>query len=178
MTPSCFCFFRFLRCATDRRRFRKIAKFSEIDDGSLGRSRTPFARFWDPKNRVPGLLFRCFFEIGDFVKIVLPLWWEHDFQGSGPPKIGPGPGPQRRPKKTRSKTDVSRSPGPPRSAPGKSTVAREAHPAPRKFQKGVPGARISQFLGYVFRFVSVFFARGRSGRAPGPISDVFRSISG
>ena len=23
----------------------------------------------------------------DFVKIVLPLWWEHDFEGSDPPKI-------------------------------------------------------------------------------------------
>ena len=23
----------------------------------------------------------------DFVKIVLPLWWEHDFQGSEPPRI-------------------------------------------------------------------------------------------
>ena len=34
------------------------------------------------------LLFRCFFENGDFVKIVLPLWWEHNFQGSDLPKIG------------------------------------------------------------------------------------------
>ena len=25
----------------------------------------------------------------DFLKIVLPLWWEHDFEGSDPPKIGP-----------------------------------------------------------------------------------------
>ena len=28
-----------------------------------------------------------FFENGDFVKIVLPLWWEHSFQGLGLPKI-------------------------------------------------------------------------------------------
>ena len=35
------------------------------------------------------LRFRCFFENGDFLKIVLPLWWEHSFQGSDPPKIGP-----------------------------------------------------------------------------------------
>ena len=26
-------------------------------------------------------------ESRDFVKIVLPLWWEHDFQDSDPPKI-------------------------------------------------------------------------------------------
>ena len=35
------------------------------------------------------LLFRSFFENGDFLKIVLPLWREHSFAGSDPPKIGP-----------------------------------------------------------------------------------------
>ena len=28
-----------------------------------------------------------FFKNGDFVKIVLPLWWEHSFQGLDLPKI-------------------------------------------------------------------------------------------
>ena len=42
-----------------------------------------FGQFWVPfwikirENR----------ENGDFVKIVLPLWWEHSFQGSDPSKI-------------------------------------------------------------------------------------------
>ena len=40
-----------------------------------------------PKTGPRSLLFRCFFENGDFVKIVLPLWWEQHFQGSDPPKI-------------------------------------------------------------------------------------------
>ena len=49
-------------------------------------------RFWasfGPKTSLRRLLFRCFFENGDFVKIVLPLWWEQHFQGSDPPKISP-----------------------------------------------------------------------------------------
>ena len=58
-----------------------------------------FWRFWCLRRRFLAifglktgprrLLFRCFFENGDFVKIVLPLWWEHSFGGSDPPKIDP-----------------------------------------------------------------------------------------
>ena len=35
------------------------------------------------------MVFRCFSENGDFVKIELPLWREHNFEGSHPPKIDP-----------------------------------------------------------------------------------------
>ena len=46
--------------------------------------------FFGPSKTGPRrLLFRCFFENGDFLKIVLPLWREPNFQGSDPPKIGP-----------------------------------------------------------------------------------------
>ena len=48
--------------------------------------------FW-VKNRVKS-------ENGGFVKIVLPLWWEHSFQGSDLSKIEPGAekvGPERAP---------------------------------------------------------------------------------
>ena len=38
-------------------------------------------------NKKPSTFF-VFFKSGDFVKIVLPLRWEHNFQGSDPPKIG------------------------------------------------------------------------------------------
>ena len=58
-----------------------------------------FWRFWGLRRRFSAIfglktgprrpLFRCFFENGDFVKIVLPLWWEQHFQGSDLPKIGP-----------------------------------------------------------------------------------------
>ena len=50
--------------------------------GALGRQVGPGMTVWR-------LLFRCFFENGDFLKIVLSLWWEHSFQGSDRPKIGP-----------------------------------------------------------------------------------------
>ena len=56
-----------------------------------------FVDFWSPRRRFStilgpktgprGLLFRCFFKNGDFVEIVLPLWWEHSFQGLDLPKI-------------------------------------------------------------------------------------------
>ena len=51
---------------------------------------SPRRRFWTilgPKTGPRGLLFRCFFKNGDFVEIVLPLWWEHSFQGLDLPKI-------------------------------------------------------------------------------------------
>ena len=56
-----------------------------------------FVDFWSPRRRFStilgpktgprSLLFRCFCKNGDFVKIVLPLWWEHSFQGLDLPKI-------------------------------------------------------------------------------------------
>ena len=39
------------------------------------------------QNWSPQLIFSVFFQNGDFVKIVLPLWWEHSFQGLDHPKI-------------------------------------------------------------------------------------------
>ena len=48
-----------------------------------------FSSILGPKTAPRKLLFRCFFENVDFLKIVLPLWWEHSFQGSDPPKISP-----------------------------------------------------------------------------------------
>ena len=59
--------------------------------GNLGDFLSVRRRFSSILGRKTGpwrLRFRCFFENGDFVKIVLPLWWEHNFQGSDPPKIG------------------------------------------------------------------------------------------
>ena len=47
----------------------------------------PTPVIWGPKTDPRSLLFRCFFKNGDFVKIVLPLWWEHSFQGLDLPKI-------------------------------------------------------------------------------------------
>ena len=49
--------------------------------------RRRFSTILGPKTGPDSLLFRCFFENGDFVKIVLPLWWEHSFQGLDLPKI-------------------------------------------------------------------------------------------
>ena len=64
-----------------------------------------------PKTDPWRLLFWCFFENGDFLKIMLTPRWEHNFRGSDIPKNGPGtdskqqrqifglrPGPQNRQK--------------------------------------------------------------------------------
>ena len=57
--------------------------------GDFGSPRRRFLAIFGPKTGPRRLLFRCFFENVDFLKIVLPLWWEHSFQGSDPPKISP-----------------------------------------------------------------------------------------
>ena len=57
------------------------------DFGDFWSSRRRFSTILGPKTGPRSLLFRCFFKNGDFVKIVLPLWWEHSFQGLDLPKI-------------------------------------------------------------------------------------------
>ena len=66
---------------------QKSTFFTIVGDFGLPRQR--FLAIFGPKTDPRSLLFRCFFEKGDFVKIVLPLWWEHNFEGSDPPKIDP-----------------------------------------------------------------------------------------
>ena len=61
--------------------FRQFWRFLDL--------RRRFLTIFGSKTGSRRLLFRCFFENGDFVKIVLPLWWEHSFGGSDPPKIDP-----------------------------------------------------------------------------------------
>ena len=54
---------------------------------SFGRPGVDLQQFWVQK-QVPGAyFFSIFLKNGDFVKIVLPLWWEHSFQGLDLPKI-------------------------------------------------------------------------------------------
>ena len=51
--------------------------------------RRHFGTVLGPKTGPRSIDFRCFFEKRDFLKIVLPLWWEHNFEGSDAQKIGP-----------------------------------------------------------------------------------------
>ena len=69
---------------TERQKFIFFTMF-----GDFGTPRRRFLAIFGPKTGPRRLLFRCFFENGDFVKIVLPLWREHNFEGSDPPKIDP-----------------------------------------------------------------------------------------
>ena len=77
--------------------FFRMQKNGKKTDGQKIDFFRQFWRFWGLRRRFSAifglktgprrLLFRCFFENGDFVKIVLPLWWEQHFQGSDLPKI-------------------------------------------------------------------------------------------
>ena len=69
---------------TERQKFTVFPIFCDF-----GSPRRRLLAIFGPKTGPRRLLFRCFFENGDFVKIVLPLWWEHNFEGSDPPKIDP-----------------------------------------------------------------------------------------
>ena len=53
----------------------------------LCRPGVDFRRFGVPKQAPVAYFVGVFFKNGDFVKIVLPLWWEHSFQGLDLPKI-------------------------------------------------------------------------------------------
>ena len=90
--PIFFDFFRIEKNVekTNRQKSTFFALFCDF-----GSPRRQFLAVFGPKTAPRRLRFRCFFENGDFVKIVLPLWWEHNFQGSDPPKIGPESGSER-----------------------------------------------------------------------------------
>ena len=93
-----------------RERFVKNQLFSDVfeDFGPPRHSLSfIFARTTSPRS----LLFRALSENGDFVKIVLPLWWEHNFGGPDPPQIDPESDSEQRRKKKRRKSLLALSPG-------------------------------------------------------------------
>ena len=55
----------------------------------LGSPRRRFCAILGTKNVARRMFYRCFSENGDFVKIELPLWREHNFERPHPPKIDP-----------------------------------------------------------------------------------------
>ena len=90
---------------TERQKFTFFTIF-----GDFGSPRRRFLGIFGPKTGAQRLHFRCFFENGDFVKIVLPLWWEHSFRVSDPPKIDPDSDSERQRQEKTTKTasgDVS-----------------------------------------------------------------------
>ena len=92
---------------------------------SVESKKTPRRHFFailGPKTGPRRLLFRCFFENGDFVKIVLPLWREHNFEGSDPPKFGSGSDSEQRRQQTTIKIASGAASGRTFSAPGRFLV--------------------------------------------------------
>ena len=77
-----FFFVRILVAHLDDPKYHFFGKFVDFCS-----PRRRFSKIWGPKTGPGSLLFQCFLKNGDFVEIVLPLWWEHNFQGSDLPKI-------------------------------------------------------------------------------------------
>ena len=142
--------------------------------GAFGSPRRRFLAIFGTKTGPRRLLFRRFFENGDFVKIVLPLWREHNFQGSGPPKIGSESGSERHRREKSTKIASGAVSGRTFSFPGSFFVDFGVPAGSQKSLKTDPEAGISQLLGTVFCFFCVFFARARSGRVP----ERFRRLRG
>ena len=88
----------------------------------FGSPRGRFFAIFPPETGPRRLLFRCFFENGDFVKIVLPLWREHNFEGSDPPKFGSGSDSEQRRQQTTIKIASGAASGRTFSAPGRFLV--------------------------------------------------------
>ena len=83
-----------------------------------GRPGVDFWPFLLPKQVPGGYFFGVFFENGDFVKIVLPLWREHNFEGSDPPKFGSGSDSEQRRRQRTKKIASGVASGRTFSAPG------------------------------------------------------------
>ena len=83
-------FFQVFFACKKTHEFRELQKLVFFDNfGDFLPVRRRFSSILGRKTGPWRVCFRYFFENGDFLKIVLPLWWEHNFQGSDPPKIDP-----------------------------------------------------------------------------------------
>ena len=142
--------------------------------GDFGSPRRRFLAIFGPKTGPRRLLFRCFFENGDFVKIVLPLWWEHSFGGSDPPKIGPESDSERQRREKTTKIASGAVSGRTFSPPGPFFVDFGLPAGSPKSPKNHPGKKHKLSKCNRKSFFCVFFARARSGR----VLERFRRLRG
>ena len=142
-----------------------------------GRSGVGFWRFWRLRRQFSAifglktgsrrLLFRCFFENGDFVKIVLPLWWEHNFEGSDPPKIDSERDSERHRREKSTKIASGAVSGRTFSLPDPFFVDFGLPAGSQNDPKNAPGPNHQSFFCVRKSIFCIFFARARSGRLPG-----------
>ena len=146
--------------------FRKFWRFGVL--------RRRFLAIFALKTGPRRLLFRCFFENGDFVKIVLPLWWEHNFQGSDPPKIGPESDSERHRQENSTKIASGAVSGRTFSLPGSFLVDFGLPAGTQNIAKTSPGKK-ELWIFFVRKLIfCFFFVRARSERVP----ERFRSLRG
>ena len=131
--------------------------------------RRRFSSILDPKTGPRRLLFRCFFENGDFLKIVLPLWWEHSFQGSDPPKIGPETDSERQRREKTQKIGSGAVSGRTFSAPDPFLVDFGVPAGSQNRPKTAPEAWDRLFFDDTFPIFLRFLRSGVFRKAPGAI---------
>ena len=154
---------------TERQKTTFFAIFSDF-----GSPRRRFFVIFGPKTGPRRLLFRCFFENGDFVKIVLPLWWEHSFGGSDPPKIDPESDSERHRREKMMKIASGAVSGRTFSVPGPFFVDFGLPAGSQNRLQNRPRKKLYwNFSGRNLCFC-IFFAQARSGRVP----ERFRRLRG
>ena len=146
---------------TERQKFMFFANF-----GDFGWHRRRFLAIFGPKTGPRRLLFRCFFENGDFVKIVLPLWWEHNFEGSDLPKIDPESDSERHRREKSTKITSGAVSGRTFSLPRPFYVDFRIPAGSQNRPKTVPCKNYESAGARKNCFFRIFFARACSGRVP------------
>ena len=146
--------------------FRQFWRFLDL--------RRRFLTIFGPKTGSRRLLFRCFFENGDFVKIVLPLWWEHNFQGSDPPKIGSESDSERHRREKSTKIASGALSGRTFSLPGSFLVDFGLPAGTQNIAKTSPGKKELWIFGGRKLTFCFFFVRACSRRVP----ERFRRLRG
>ena len=109
------------------------------------------------------------FENDDFAKIMLPLWSEHNFEGSDPPKIGPESDSERRRQVKTTKTACGVVSGRTFSPLGSFFVDFGLPAGPQNRQKTAPKARSILFWKHTFLIFWRFLRSGVFRKGPGPI---------
>ena len=115
------------------------------------------------------IFFRGFGENGDFAKIVLPLWWEHNFGGSDLPKIGPESGSERHRREQSTKIASGAVSGRTFSLPGLFFVDFRVPAGSQNQPKTAPEAWDRLFFDDTFPIFLRFLRSGVFRKAPGAI---------
>ena len=134
----------------------------------------PFGPNTHPRRRI----FQHFLGNGALAKIVFPLWWKHNFEGSDPQKIGPESDSERHRQENTTKNASGAVSGRMFLAPGPFLVDFWAALGSQNGRLGPTFGRLSRLFGPLLVDMWRFFAQGCSGRVLGSILGVLGGLPG